>query len=88
MLIEADKAKDKTASGIIIVEDWKTLPPSGIVKAVGPEVTTVKAGDHVIFERYGAIKVQEDTDAYTTKDSDLRLCKESHIHAVLVDETA
>jgi co-chaperonin GroES (HSP10) len=36
ILVEADKAAEKTASGFYIKEDWKSLPPTGTVLAVGP----------------------------------------------------
>lgn len=69
ILIEPDKPPEKSAAGLYIVEEWKSLPPSGTVKAVGPEVTKVKPGDRVIFERYGSIIFNKET----------RLCKESQI---------
>lgn len=73
--IKADKAQDKTASGLYIKEDWKTVPPTGEVLAVGPECKVVQVGDRVVFERYGAIKL----------DDDERLCKESHILGIIND---
>lgn len=74
LLVEADKPKEKTASGILISEDWKTLPPTGTVKAVGPEVKNQDLlGKRVVFERYSSIKLEGDD----------RLCQERHILAVL-----
>lgn len=79
VLIEADKPKEKTASGIYITEDWKTLPPMGTVKAVGPEVKDQSlVGKRVLFERYASV-ILEGQD---------RLCKESCILAILEDEDA
>lgn len=74
ILIEADKPKTKTDGGLYIPEqDWKTLPPTGTVMAIGPDVTTVKVGDRVLFERYGAITVKDES----------KLCLEQHIMAIL-----
>lgn len=75
VLIQADKPRDKTASGLYIQEDWKTLPPIGTVLAVGPKVTEVIVGDRVLFERYASVILEGDD----------RLCKESHILAKVTD---
>lgn len=74
VLIEADRPKEKTSSGIYIAEDWKTLPQTGTVKALGPEVKNQDLlNKHVVFERYASIKLEGDD----------RLCQESHILAIL-----
>ena len=57
-------------------EQWKTLPPFGTVLAIGPDVTKVKVGDRVVFERYSAVMLKGQE----------RLCKESHILATLEGE--
>lgn len=76
VLIKADAPKETTTSGIYIVEDWKTLPPTGVVLAIGPNVEDRDlVGKHVLFERYGAITV----------DKDIKLCLESHIQATIED---
>lgn len=63
MLIKADKTKDTTASGIVLVENWKTLPPTGIVEGIGPDVKNRDMlGKHVIFERYSSIVLPKDGD--------------------------
>ena len=75
VLIRADERETQTASGILLAEEkWKTLPPTGTVEAVGPEVTIVKVGDHVMFERYGSVILEEKS---------MRLCKENLIQGVL-----
>lgn len=73
--IKADEAAKTTASGIYIVEEWKSLPPTGTVLTVGPEVKTVKVGDRVQFERYASVILENDE----------RLCKESNILGVYND---
>jgi co-chaperonin GroES (HSP10) len=79
VLIEADTPKTQTKTGLLIQEAWKTLPPVGTVLAIGPEVTEVKVGDRVIFERYGAIKGYTDTTDKATENH--RICKASHLIA-------
>lgn len=76
VLIRADKPKDKTDSGILIVEEWHSLPPTGTVLAVGPKVEEVVVGDRVMFERYGSIIVNNDE----------RLCQEKHIMGVFDED--
>lgn len=73
VLIKADKARDKTASGLLIKEDWKSLPLAGVILAIGPGVTNVEIGDRVLFERYSSVILEDDE----------RLCKASHIIAML-----
>ena len=75
MLLKADKPRKQTKSGILISEDWKTLPPKGEVLAVGPLVKQVKPGDRVLFERYASIILENDE----------RLCKEGHIFGMIDD---
>lgn len=73
VLIKPDEPKTKTDSGLYVHEDWKTLPITGEVKAVGPEATTVKTGDRVMFLRYAVID-GEGGD---------KIAKEQHIIGVL-----
>ena len=80
ILIKADDAKQRTKSVLYLNEEWKTLPPLGTVEAVGDDITDVKVGDRVIFERYGAIRVSLDTEP-TKKDENYRLCKIEHVLA-------
>jgi co-chaperonin GroES (HSP10) len=72
ILIRPDEPKTKTDSGIFIKEDWETREPIGTVESIGDDVTDVKAGDRVVFMRYGSVQ---------TPDKDLRLVKQSHIMA-------
>lgn len=71
VLIRVDPPKEKTASGIFIKEDWKSLPPTGVVEAVGPDVDVVKVGDKVLFGRYASVILE----------NNLRLVQERHVHA-------
>jgi co-chaperonin GroES (HSP10) len=74
ILIKPDGVAEKTTSGLYIKEDWKTLPLTGEIVAVGDAVTAVKAGDKVIFDRFGAINYL---------DKDLKMCTEKQIYGVI-----
>ncbi len=73
VLIQADPPVTKTASGILVSEQWKTLPLMGEVLAIGPMVTKVKVGERVLFDRYATIILE----------GDQRLAKEGMIHATV-----
>lgn len=77
VLIKIDPPKDKTASGLYIQEDWKSLPPFGTIVDIGPDVTTVKPGERVIFERYASIVLNKEE----------RLCREDHLLGIVTDES-
>lgn len=77
VLIRADSAPEQTKSGLYIKEEWKSLPPTGEVLAVGPDVKDVTVGDRVVFDRYASVILEKDQ----------RLCLESHILARLDNET-
>lgn len=73
VLIQADSAKTQTESGIFLHEDWKSLPLTGEILEVGPQVTQVKKGDRVAFNRYSSIILEDDQ----------RICKETQISGIL-----
>jgi co-chaperonin GroES (HSP10) len=73
VFLEADKPKNQTESGLLISEDWKSLPHAGTVISVGPDVVGIKAGDRVSFHRYGSIIIEKD----------LRICQQTHIYGVI-----
>lgn len=60
LLIKADKPKGESESGLLIAQEWKTLPLTGEVLAVGPEVTAVQVGDRVGFNRYASTILEGD----------------------------
>lgn len=72
VLIRVEPPKTETASGIIIKEEWKTLPPTGVVLAGGKQVDPHYIGATVVFERYSSVVL----------DEDLRLCKATNILAI------
>lgn len=76
VLIRVDKPQDADQDGIFTQEEWKTLPPTGVVEAVADNVANI-VGEHVFFERFSAIAVPW--------DAELRLCREEAILMVLDD---
>lgn len=81
VLVRVDPPQSKTEGGIILKQDWKSLPPTGTIVAVGGDYSTSKPthtfqpGDRVIFERYSAVMLGDD----------LRLCRAENILAVVED---
>lgn len=73
VLIKVDEY-EKEVGGLYRAEQWRTLPPTGVVLAVGPQVTLVKEGDHVEFKRFAAIDSRNENE---------RWCKEEHILEVI-----
>lgn len=75
VLVRVDQPKEKNDSGVFITEEWQLKPPTGVVEAVaGVNTQFVKVGDHVFFERYGAIQ--------SPFDKDLKICREDAIFMV------
>ncbi len=68
VLVEPHKAEEKTASGIIIPDTAKEKPQKGTVVAVGDgkkdEPISVKAGDVVLYAKYGGTEISIDDKEY------------------------
>jgi chaperonin GroES len=69
ILVERSPEEEKTASGIIIPDSAKEKPQKGKVVAVGEGKINekgervkmdVKAGDHVLFEKYAGNEIKVD----------------------------
>lgn len=80
VLVEPAAAEEKTASGIIIPDTAKEKPQRGTVVAVGTgkkdEPMTVKAGDTVLYGKYGGTEI-------TIEGTDYLIMKESDIYAIV-----
>ena len=80
VLLKAEKAESKTASGIIIPDAAQEKTQTAVVEAVGPgtekDPITVKKGDRVMYDNYSGTQVKIDGDEYL-------ICKMSDIIAVL-----
>ena len=69
-------AEQKTAGGIIIPDTAKEKPQRGTVLAAGPgkkdEPVTVKAGDTVLYSKYGGTEINiEGTEYLIMRESDI-----------------
>jgi chaperonin GroES len=68
VLVESHKAEEKTASGIIIPNSAQEKPQKGTVIAVGEgkkdEPMSLKAGDVVIYSKYGGTEINIDGKDY------------------------
>lgn len=57
VMVEADKAREKSAGGVILPQGSADKVNSGTVVSVGNKVEVVKSGDRVIYNKYNAISV-------------------------------
>lgn len=73
VIIQVDDYEKKKGE-LYQAEQWKTLPPTGLVLSIGPEVKQVKVGDKVHFLRFGA------NDGLEEKE---RICRERDIIRIL-----
>jgi chaperonin GroES len=73
ILVKRLESEEKTAGGIIIPDSAKEKPAEGEIVAVGPGKMTdkgervamdVKAGDRVLFSKYGGTDVKIDGQDY------------------------
>lgn len=58
VLVKRVEEPTTTASGIIIPDNAKEKPLSGIVKVVSSEITDVKEGDRVMFAKYSGTELK------------------------------
>ena len=78
VVVQADKAEEKTASGLYLTQAAQEKPDTATVVAVGKNVKNVNVGDKILFvEEYGKTK--------TTKvgKDELFIIKEEHIVALV-----
>ena len=52
MLVQRREAENVSAGGILLADSGKDKPAEGVVLSVGPKVSDIKVGDHVIFGIY------------------------------------
>jgi chaperonin GroES len=79
VIIKQAEAEEKTASGIILTSNSKEKPQRGTVIAVGEGKTTddgtvipvpVKAGNTVVYGRYGGQEITVDGEDYVILRAD------------------
>jgi chaperonin GroES len=72
IVVKANEAEQKTASGLVIPDTAKEKPQEGTVIAVGPGrfddgvrvPMDVKVGDNVIYSKYGGTEVKYNGEEY------------------------
>ena len=73
VIVKAEAAEEKTASGIILPDTAKEKPQEGEVVAVGPgkrldngsvQEMGLKKGDKILFSKYGGTDVKVDGEDY------------------------
>lgn len=68
VLLKADKAETKTASGIIIPDAAQEKTQTAIVEAVGPgtekDPVTVKVGDRIMYDKYSGTQIKINGEEY------------------------
>lgn len=68
VLLKADKAETKTASGIIIPDAAQEKTQTAVVEAVGPgtekDPVTVKVGDRIMYDKYSGTQIKIDGEEY------------------------
>ena len=85
VVVRAEDAEDKTASGIILPDTAKEKPQMGTVVATGPgklsdtgnlNKMAVKNGDKVLYGKYSGTEIKHE-------GTDLLIMRESDIFAIL-----
>lgn len=59
-----EEPKTKTASGLYLPDNAKEKPVLAEVKAVGPDVKTLKPGDKIIYKEYSTTELTIDKVEY------------------------
>ncbi len=86
VIVEPQSAEQTTKSGIVLPDTAQEKPQSGVVVAVGPGRVTddgkqvpvnVKAGDVVIYGKYGGTELKvEGTSYLIVRESDILAVKQ------------
>ncbi len=78
IVLKKEEVENKTASGIILTTETKSLPTVGEVMAVGPQCENkLNKGDRVVFKEYSGTKVKLDGVEYIVIDEkDVLACIE------------
>ena len=77
IVVKANEAEQKTASGLVIPDTAKEKPQEGTVISVGPGrfengnriPLDIKAGDVVLYSKYGGTEVKYNNEEYLVLSS-------------------
>lgn len=67
VLVKAEKAEEKTASGLFIPQTSQEKTQFAVVEAVG-DVTNVKKGDKILHDKYAGTALKIDDEDYLILD--------------------
>lgn len=59
-----EEAKTQTASGLYLPDNAKEKPVVAQVKAVGPDVKSLKTGDKIVYKEYSTTELKVDGVEY------------------------
>jgi chaperonin GroES len=76
IVAKALAAETKSAAGILLPDTAREKPQMAEVQAVGKEVKEVKAGDRILYSKYGPAEIKVD-------GQELLLIKEEDVLAVV-----
>lgn len=66
-----EKPLEKTKSGILLGEA-KEKPAYAVVESVGPDVSSIKKGDKIVYKEYSTTNIKiDDTDYIILKEEDV-----------------
>lgn len=67
-----EAAETKTTSGLYLPENAKEKPVVAVVRAVGPDVKTLKKGDRVVYKEYATTELKiNGTEYLIVKEEDV-----------------
>jgi chaperonin GroES len=59
-----EEAAKQTASGLYLPDNAKEKPVMAIVRAIGPDVKTLKVGDKIVYKEYSTTELKVDGAEY------------------------
>ena len=72
VVAKKEKAKNQTASGLLLPDSGKGETAYAVVESVGPEVKSVKASDKIIYKEYSTTNVKLGDEEYIiVEDKDI-----------------
>ncbi len=65
-------AATKTASGLYLPDNAKEKPVMATIQAIGPDVTSLKVGDRIVYKEYSTTELKiNDTEYLIVKEEDV-----------------
>ncbi len=59
-----EEVKSQTASGLYLPDSAKEKSSVAVVKAIGPDVKTIKVGDRIVYKEYSTTELKVDSIEY------------------------